>query len=98
MGRATKRVWFLVVPGTGVLDIAGPWEVLGHANDVLGRPAVAPAVHRHRVTASTGEHASHLGTHSTRSAGDQHPSTRCVLLAAQPVPPTLPAIRYGLIR
>ena len=39
MGRAAKRVWFLVVPGTGVLDIAGPWEVLGHANDVLGRPA-----------------------------------------------------------
>jgi transcriptional regulator GlxA family with amidase domain len=39
VGRATKRVWFLVVPGTGVLDIAGPWEVLGHANDVLGRPA-----------------------------------------------------------
>jgi transcriptional regulator GlxA family with amidase domain len=32
-------VWFLVVPGTGVLDIAGPWEVLGHANDVLGRAA-----------------------------------------------------------
>jgi transcriptional regulator GlxA family with amidase domain len=39
VGRATKRVWFLIVPGTGVLDIAGPWEVLGHANDVLGRPA-----------------------------------------------------------
>jgi transcriptional regulator GlxA family with amidase domain len=35
----TKRVWFLVVPRTGLLDIAGPWEVLGHANDVLGRPA-----------------------------------------------------------
>lgn len=39
MGRAAKRVWFLVVPRTGVLDIAGPWEVLGHANDVLGRTA-----------------------------------------------------------
>jgi len=39
MRRASKRVWFLVVPGTGVLDIAGPWEVLGHANDVLGRAA-----------------------------------------------------------
>ena len=39
MAAAPKRVWFLVVPGTGVLDIAGPWEVLGHANDVLGRPA-----------------------------------------------------------
>ncbi|HLK93591.1 MAG TPA: helix-turn-helix domain-containing protein [Polyangia bacterium] len=39
MGRATKRVWFLVVPRTGLLDVAGPWEVLGHANDVLGREA-----------------------------------------------------------
>jgi transcriptional regulator GlxA family with amidase domain len=34
-----KRVWFLVAPGTGVLNVAGPWEVLGHANDVLGRLA-----------------------------------------------------------
>jgi transcriptional regulator GlxA family with amidase domain len=39
MRRAGKRVWFLVAPGTGVLNIAGPWEVLGHANDVLGRAA-----------------------------------------------------------
>jgi transcriptional regulator GlxA family with amidase domain len=39
VGRRGKRVWFLVAPGTGVLDVAGPWEVLGHANDVLGRAA-----------------------------------------------------------
>ena len=39
MRRPAKRVWFLVAPGTGVLDIAGPWEVLGHANEVLGRAA-----------------------------------------------------------
>src|SRR5258705_8799715 len=39
MGKAARRVWFLVVPRTGILDIAGPWEVLGHANDVLGRAA-----------------------------------------------------------
>ncbi len=39
MRRRPQRVWFLVAPGTGVLDIAGPWEVLGHANDVLGRMA-----------------------------------------------------------
>ena len=38
MGR-TKRVWFLVAPGTGLLNLAGPWEVLGHANEVLGRVA-----------------------------------------------------------
>jgi transcriptional regulator GlxA family with amidase domain len=41
VARSPKRVWFLVVPRTGVLDIAGPWEVLGHANDVLGRTAYA---------------------------------------------------------
>jgi transcriptional regulator GlxA family with amidase domain len=39
MGRAAKRVWFLVAPRTGVLNIAGPWEVFGHSNDVLGRAA-----------------------------------------------------------
>jgi transcriptional regulator GlxA family with amidase domain len=37
--RSAKVVWFLVVPRTGALNIAGPWEVLGHANDVLGRAA-----------------------------------------------------------
>lgn len=32
-----RRVWFLILPRTGILDVAGPWEVFGHANDVLGR-------------------------------------------------------------
>ena len=39
MNRSSKRVWFLVSPGTGLFNICGPWEVLGHANDVLGRKA-----------------------------------------------------------
>ena len=34
-----KSVWFLVVPRTSMLNVAGPWEVLGHANDLLGREA-----------------------------------------------------------
>ncbi|MFT3867663.1 MAG: GlxA family transcriptional regulator [Nibricoccus sp.] len=34
-----KQVWFLVVPRTSMINIAGPWEVLGHANDLLGREA-----------------------------------------------------------
>jgi transcriptional regulator GlxA family with amidase domain len=37
--RQSKRVWFLVAPHTGLLNIAGPWEVLGHANEILGRAA-----------------------------------------------------------
>lgn len=39
MRPAARRVWFIVLPRTGILDVAGPWEVLGHANEVLGRIA-----------------------------------------------------------
>lgn len=39
MARASKCVWFLVLPRTGVLNVAGPWDVMGHANDILGRQA-----------------------------------------------------------
>ncbi|MFO0583295.1 MAG: GlxA family transcriptional regulator [Anaeromyxobacter sp.] len=41
MARATKRVWFLVVPRVSMLNVCGPWEVLGHANDLLGREVYA---------------------------------------------------------
>jgi transcriptional regulator GlxA family with amidase domain len=30
-------VWFLAAPNTGLLNIGNPWEVMGHANDLLGR-------------------------------------------------------------
>jgi transcriptional regulator GlxA family with amidase domain len=59
--RSPKRIWFLVAPGTGLLNIGGPWEVLGHANEVLGRAAYdlalvgpsAPAVEtRHGLVVS----------------------------------------------
>lgn len=39
MRSSSRRVWFLVVPGSDLLDLGGPWEVLGHANDILGRVA-----------------------------------------------------------
>jgi len=38
MPRSAKRVWFLVAPRISMIDLA-PWEVLGHANDLLGREA-----------------------------------------------------------
>ena len=37
--RASRQVWFLVTPRVGALNVAGPWEVLGHANEILGRLA-----------------------------------------------------------
>ena len=39
MAASQKRVWFFAVPGTDLLDVTGPWEVLRHANDVLRRTA-----------------------------------------------------------
>jgi transcriptional regulator GlxA family with amidase domain len=34
-----RRVWLFAVPGSDLLDVGGPWDVLGHANHVLGRTA-----------------------------------------------------------
>jgi transcriptional regulator GlxA family with amidase domain len=39
MRSTVRRVWFLVVPRVGLLNISGPWDVFGHANEVLGRAA-----------------------------------------------------------
>lgn len=37
MTRRARRVWFIVFPGSELLDVAGPWSVLGYANEVVGR-------------------------------------------------------------
>ena len=34
-----RSVWVVAFPGVELLDVAGPWEVLSHANDVLGGKA-----------------------------------------------------------
>lgn len=39
MPPSVRRVWFFVVPRSGILNVAGPWEVFHHANSVLGRVA-----------------------------------------------------------
>jgi transcriptional regulator GlxA family with amidase domain len=39
MRTTTRQVWFLVLPRISMTSVAGPWEVLGHANDLLGREA-----------------------------------------------------------
>ncbi|HEU4534288.1 MAG TPA: DJ-1/PfpI family protein, partial [Polyangiaceae bacterium] len=41
MARAARSVWFFAFPNSELLDLVGPWEVLGHANEVLGRRAYA---------------------------------------------------------
>jgi transcriptional regulator GlxA family with amidase domain len=44
MPAATRTVWMFTFPRAELLDLAGPWAVLGHANDVAGRRAYEPMV------------------------------------------------------
>lgn len=44
MRNRTHDVWFVVFPGSELLDLSGPWSVLGYANEVLGRSAYAPRI------------------------------------------------------
>ena len=39
MKRRTRQVWFVTFPGAELLDLSGPWAVLGYANEVTGRRA-----------------------------------------------------------
>jgi transcriptional regulator GlxA family with amidase domain len=37
-----RQVWFFLFPGSELLDLTGPWAVLGYANEVTGRDAYRP--------------------------------------------------------
>jgi transcriptional regulator GlxA family with amidase domain len=39
MAAPPRRVWLLVLPNTGLLNVANPWEVLAHTNELLGTTA-----------------------------------------------------------
>ncbi|HVV49575.1 MAG TPA: helix-turn-helix domain-containing protein [Polyangia bacterium] len=85
MGRATTRVWFLALPRTGLLDIAGPWEVLGHANDVLGRAAYRLELVGPRPTAETRYGLALGGVRPLPRAGARLPDL--LIVAGGPVDP-----------
>jgi len=73
----SHRVWFFPFPDAELLDLTGPWAVLGQANDVLGRPAYVPQL----VTAAGG---TLRGGHGLRLSG-----TRSLArMARQPLPDT----------
>jgi transcriptional regulator GlxA family with amidase domain len=39
MKPRARQVWFFLFPGSELLDLAGPWAVLGYTNEVMGREA-----------------------------------------------------------
>jgi transcriptional regulator GlxA family with amidase domain len=39
MKRRARQVWFVLCPDSELLDLSGPWAVLGYANEVMGYEA-----------------------------------------------------------
>jgi len=63
MKRRTQEVWFLIFPDSELLDVSGPWSVLGYANEATGRemyrtrlltPAGGPVRTRHGMMLASG--------------------------------------------
>ena len=42
MKRRARHVWFVLFPGSEVLDLSGPWSVLGYTNEVMEREVYRP--------------------------------------------------------
>lgn len=92
MSAARHEVWFFVFPGSEMLDLSGPWEVLSHANDLLGRDAYT----RHLVTPLGGEvrtrHGLVLaGARSLRSMGTRKRPHLVLIAGGAPYAPLPPA-------
>jgi transcriptional regulator GlxA family with amidase domain len=97
--RASQRVWFLVTPRTGILNIAGPWEVLGHANDVLGRPAYRLEVLSPNAPATPTRHGLVVGgMRPLPRRTDRLPDVAVVAGAAMNVPPAASAAVVAWLR
>jgi transcriptional regulator GlxA family with amidase domain len=73
MPPSARRVWFLVVPRTGLLNVSGPWDVLGHANEVLGRDAYQLELIAPGASAVETRHGLRLGAHRSLPKGGPVP-------------------------
>lgn len=87
----SRSVWVVTFPGAEMLDVTGPWEVLSHTNEVLGRrayelelvaPVAGPLATRHGLQLS--------GARSLRDAERRGLPSLLVVAGGSPLRP-LPA-------
>jgi transcriptional regulator GlxA family with amidase domain len=96
--RAQLAVWCVAFPGSELLDVSGPWSVLSHANEQLGREAYALRL----VTPFGGEvptrHGMPLGgATSLRTAERQGAPDLLLVAGGSPLLP-LPSAEAALVR
>jgi transcriptional regulator GlxA family with amidase domain len=90
--RRCRLVWMVAFPGSELLDIAGPWEVLSHANDVLGASVYRLMLVSPRGGELVTRHGLPIGTsHSLRSAKAQGTPAIGLIAGGAPTRPLPPA-------
>jgi transcriptional regulator GlxA family with amidase domain len=98
MRQPARRIWFCVFPGSELLDVSGPWEVLGHANDIIGHQAYA----LHLVTLPGGDvrtrHGLLLGGARSLRAASSLGRPHVVFIAGGSPHVPLPPSEAGLVR
>lgn len=96
MPNRTKRVCFFVVPSSDVLDLAGPWSVFGHANDVLGRQAYELSVRGPLSGRVRTRHGLLVGDVGGLPRGNARLPDVAVVAGGSPLdPPPLPVLRLS---
>jgi transcriptional regulator GlxA family with amidase domain len=96
MSPSIKSVWFLVVPRTSMIIVAGPWEVLGHANDLLGREAYGLQAFGPSAPATQTRFGLRLGGLRPLPSRLDHPPDTVVVAGASPADP-IPADHAPLV-
>ncbi len=94
-----RRVWFVVFPGSELLDLAGPWSVLGYANEVVGHQVYAVEL----IAAASGEvrtrHGLALtGARSFELAAERGVELPDTLVVAGGAATTLPTAEASVVR
>lgn len=90
--RRARSVWLVVFPGSDLLDVGGPWEVLSHANDVLGWRAYALQLVSPLEAVVPSRHGLLLaGARPLRSAFAAGAPDLAMVAGGNPVPPLPPA-------
>jgi transcriptional regulator GlxA family with amidase domain len=88
MPSGLHRVWIVACPGVELLDVAGPFEVLQHANDLARRPIYAVQIVSPEGGAVSTRHGVILGaTRSLADAAEHHFPNTLIVAGAAPTDP-----------
>ena len=96
MPAASRVFWIFTFPRAELLDLAGPWAVLGHANDVLGRRAYEPKVVSVYGGQVASRHGLKIAATQSLAAASRRARPHTIVVAGGEPRANLPAAERGL--